>query len=880
MSLPICSQRRMDDFANLSRRGVQVSSTNLSRSANLLPSLAPTSNQAARGTIRGSGIQTKILGIVVVLAAVALLATGIGVSTVRSYHDQVAAMTQASAHALLGEQIDKLVTAVVMDSRGIHMSADKDEAEKFAPGLLKSLTALQQRTAEWLAIATAAEREKFAEAANKVEEFVRFRTELVRITRNVNLQEARSYGDNDANRSNRSQLNKTLSSLVKKSSLRISQLSGDLEDFYRDRLLQLMGLCLVGVAAGIALAIVVIRRSIVKPLTVYLGGVQRCRGNLETEVPGLSRGDEIGVLAGALSNFKEKLLAQRKQDSELVELRASSEKEAATTLLEMCETLEWDVESTVVDVLQHSQEEVKIGERAVADGRAIANEALAVASAAEQASQNVTSISAATEELSTTGREIARSAVKSADASQKAVAEVDQAGTTISALSASAEQIGVVVSLISEVAAQTNLLALNATIEAARVGAAGRGFAVVATEVKALARKSSDAAIDIGERVKQICSATGQSVDALNKIGAGVREINQVSAGMAAAAEEQEATLQEVARSLSEASSGVNSVASSVAGISSHASQVEAQNRAVSTMITNTDRRVSNLRANLIVSLRLSAAGDRRSVEHRIPVKLSGTLKCGGSVLQGVIIDISSGGSLFRADDSDAAVAERGTVVIDIEKIGNIESSVIAKSASGIHLQFANMSDEARQHLASFIRSVAEADQKFISAAKNASAQIAQVFEVAVAKGHVSNDALFDSNYRKIPNTNPVQHLTDFMELCDRVLPAVQEPMLDLDPRVVFCAAVDRNGYLATHNHKYSQKQRPDEPVWNTANCRNRRIFSDRAGLSAARTSREYLLQTYDREMGDGVVVTLKQIDVPIKVQGRHWGAVRAAFRA
>jgi hypothetical protein len=115
-------------FCRLSRRGHQVSPTNLAFSANSLLSLAATSNQAARGMIRGSGIQTKILGIVAVLAAVALRATGIGVSAIRSYHNQVAAMTQPSARALLGEQIDKLVTAVVMDSRGIYMSADKDEA--------------------------------------------------------------------------------------------------------------------------------------------------------------------------------------------------------------------------------------------------------------------------------------------------------------------------------------------------------------------------------------------------------------------------------------------------------------------------------------------------------------------------------------------------------------------------------------------------------------------------------------------------------------------------------------------------------------------------------------------------------------------------------
>jgi hypothetical protein len=118
------------------------------------------------------------------------------------------------------------------------------------------------------------------------------------------------------------------------------------------------------------------------------------------------------------------------------------------------------------------------------------------------------------------------------------------------------------------------------------------------------------------------------------------------------------------------------------------------------------------------------------------------------------------------------------------------------------------------------------------------------------------------------------------VDLCDRVLPPIQEPVQAMDPRVVFCAAVDRNGYLPTHNRQFSHPQRPGDTVWNTANCRNRRIFNDRAGLSAARTIRQHLLQTYDREMGDGVVVTLKEVDVPIQVQGRHWGAIRLAFRA
>ena len=351
------------------------------------------------------------------------------------------------------------------------------------------------------------------------------------------------------------------------------------------------------------MAFLTIRRGVVAPLTEMVAAVSSVAdGNLVVKVPGLTRNDEIGALARALAHFKEKLIAQRDQDRLLDEHRAESEKQASKLLFEMCEMLEADVESTVVEVLQQSEKAVASGEEAVVEGRAIADEASVVAGSASQASQNVTSIASAAEELSATGREIARRAAQSSDAARKAVSEVEQAGTTISALSTVAEQIGAVVKLISEVAGQTNLLALNATIEAARAGEAGRGFAVVATEVKALAKKTSEAAGDIQLRVQHITGATTESVDVLTKIGAAVREINEVSAGMAAAAEEQEATLQEVARSLSEASAGVNSVASGVAGISGRAARVEGQSLAVAKVVQQTNQRVGNLRANLIVS--------------------------------------------------------------------------------------------------------------------------------------------------------------------------------------------------------------------------------------------------------------------------------------
>jgi len=120
--------------------------------------------------------------------------------------------------------------------------------------------------------------------------------------------------------------------------------------------------------------------------------------------------------------------------------------------------------------------------------------------------------------------------------------------------------------------------------------------------------------------------------------------------------------------------------------------------------------------------------------------------------------------------------------------------------------------------------------------------------------------------------------MAKFTEFTDRVLPPVQEPIMEFDPRVVFCAAVDDNGYLPTHNLKFSLPQGPD-PVWNAANCRNRRVFNDRTGLGAGQNVRAFLLQTYRRDMGGGVFVLMKDASAPILVNGRHWGGLRMGYR-
>ena len=168
-------------------------------------------------------------------------------------------------------------------------------------------------------------------------------------------------------------------------------------------------------------------------------------------------------------------------------------------------------------------------------------------------------------------------------------------------------------------------------------------------------------------------------------------------------------------------------------------------------------------------------------------------------------------------------------------------------------------------------------DTPYIEAVIDAASQISRLFESAIAAGEISMQDLFDKDYRPIAGTQPQQVMARFVSLTDRLLPPIQEQMLTFSDKVVFCAAVDRNGYLPTHNRKFSQPQGTD-PVWNAAHCRNRRIFSDRTGLAAGRNTHRFLLQTYRRDMGGGNFKLMKDLSAPIVVSGKHWGGLRLAY--
>ncbi|APO74013.1 methyl-accepting chemotaxis protein [Rhizobium etli 8C-3] len=242
---------------------------------------------------------------------------------------------------------------------------------------------------------------------------------------------------------------------------------------------------------------------------------------------------------------------------------------------------------------------------------------------------------------------------------------------------------------------------------------------------------------------------------------------------------------------------------------------------------------------------------------------------------------------ITRILDSSTVMA-RTTEAVDqqcagfVAKLGEMSAEVLN---SNVKLQHAakrvdsvvGLSEKLVQLTAS--AGVQTADSLWIAKAQGVAAAISDVFEHALAEGRIGLEALFNRQYRPIPGTDPVQLMAAFTELTDRLLPPIQEPVAACDERIAFCAAVDENGYLPTHNRRFSEPQRPGDTVWNTANCRNRRIFNDRVGLAAGKSTAPFLVQTYRRDMGGGNFVMMKDISAPITVCGRHWGGLRLAVK-
>ena len=335
-------------------------------------------------------------------------------------------------------------------------------------------------------------------------------------------------------------------------------------------ILSALGIALLGMLVG---GLVYLMRSALRPIGETADAMHRMAdGQLDLELAGGDRADEIGTMVGAVEVFRVAALAQRdnaEKQQQVVEALAHGLQQLAdgdlafrlqATLPEEYRELGIRFNETVqtlATTLGRVTESASMVETGASEIRAASDD---LSHRTEQQAASLEETATALDQITSALRETATTAATANQAVEDARLDATQSGETMQrAVAAMAEierrsrEISDIISLIEGISFQTNLLALNAGVEAARAGDAGKGFAVVAAEVRALAHRSAEAAKEVDARIgasaKEVESGATLVADAgrgLSRIIDKIGEVSQLVSGIAASAEQQTVGLQQV----------------------------------------------------------------------------------------------------------------------------------------------------------------------------------------------------------------------------------------------------------------------------------------------------------------------------------------------
>lgn len=465
-------------------------------------------------------ITAKVHVVVGILALVAAVVAGQSLLALRTYDAQVELIQRASKRAVVGERVNGLVLATVMESRGVYMSKDKAEAEKFAKPLLDDLKQLDLRLGEWKALVEPQDAANFGKVETAARDFIRFRTELARLGTEVSGAAAREFGDNDANRSNRQALNKAVQDLADTNNKAIDRMAAELAAYQRSMVIEVIAIAGIGILVGAGLASLIAIGFVARPVRRLTQTMKDLAGgDTAIAVPAADRRDEIGDMARAVVVFRENAI--RASEAETAKRADEAQREERRRGLETLTKSFGETMDQVVRTLSGTATEMQ-GSAETMSRLSSSTEARssAVAQASHTTSSNVQTVVAAAEELSSSIGEIGRQVAESAKVAQRAVDEADRTDQSVQSLAD-------------------------------------------------------------GAQIQGIQAATQTAVQAIGGITRTIGEVSQIATGIASAVEQQDAAAREIAQNVQMAAAGTDEVSSNIAGVRESVTETGAAARAV-----------------------------------------------------------------------------------------------------------------------------------------------------------------------------------------------------------------------------------------------------------------------------------------------------------
>lgn len=223
--------------------------------------------------------------------------------------------------------------------------------------------------------------------------------------------------------------------------------------------------------------------------------------------------------------------------------------------------------------------------------------------------------------------------------------------------------------------------------------------------------------------------------------------------------------------------------------------------------------------------------------------------------------------------DGDVAALRQG---LSLFSHNATESAARVETARGQLEGLEGMANDMLNRSA--LRGHATRNSRYIAMAEHGAEEVAALIERALDERQLDMAGLFDTSYRPLAGSDPVQYENGFTPFADSFI----RPLLDRrtveDSAVVGCCLIDMNGYLPTHISARSQPQRPGQPRWNMEHARNRQIFMDSQTRRALDGEGDFFLFTYRQDLGEGRYRALRSVFVPLLFRGRRWGLYEVGY--